>query len=461
MLKKIQFHKTYIILGIAFLLVLITGIGVYQDGQNKKKISEKVEYTFSVIDTADALLSALIDAETGQRGYLLTNSNDYLEPFNQAGDDIDVLYTELENLLRSNPDRIESLQQELKPKIGVRINLLQQTVDLHQNGQNEEALAIVLTNVGKESMDDIRDYISELKLLEESELQQTTSEMQAFLGQADVILFLGFLFILIAIGSAANTIRNRVTENTRLLKKIDNANINLLKSRESESLKNRFMGIVAHDLRNPLSMIKSINEMMNEDRDQLSDEHKEYVGYVAQAADQMNYLIKELLDVHKIDEGKVDVYVEEIRIYQIIKGLMLGHSEHAKEKNIDLILQDNSNGEQYKTDKSIFLQVADNLLSNAIKYSHKDTVVTITIESADQMLVLKISDQGPGIKQEEKDQLFERYSKLSNRPTAGESSTGLGLWIVKERIQALGGTIDCESVEGEGATFKASFPCEM
>lgn len=461
MFKKIPFHKTYILLGLAFLLVLITGIGVYQDNQNRKAFTDRISDSFILLDVADDLLGTLIDAETGQRGYLLTGSEEYLYPFVRSRDKIDALYSQLEDLLREKPEQLLEFQEILKPKIDLRMDLLEQTVDLHQRGETEEAIRIVRTNVGKEAMDDVREHIRELKNIEELELQEHREEMQTFLFQTDGYLILGFSFILIAIGIAANTLRTRVSENDQLLNRLNDSNSALLKTRERESLKSKFMGIVAHDLRNPLGIILSINEIMSDDKDQLPKEHIQYLDYIKQAGEQMNYLIKEMLDVQKIEDGKVDVYIEEVRIYKIITGLIFGHSSHAKSKDIELTFINQSQGDRYKTDKSIFLQVADNLISNAIKYSPSKTKVTITLQSNPGQLVLTVTDQGPGIKKEDREQLFKRYGKIGNQPTGGEKSTGLGLWIVKERINALGGSITCQSVEGEGSSFIAIFPCEI
>jgi signal transduction histidine kinase len=460
MLKKLQFYKTYIILGVAFLLVLITGVGVYQANQNKEVLTESLVETFQILDLTDELLAGLIDAEAGQRGYLLTNSDEYLEPYNRSRDQIDDLYAKLENVFEGDEEVLLLVQQELKPRIDLRMNLLQEIIYLYRSGNREEALSLLISNVGKETMDEIRGIIGELKSGQEELLQDKTRDMQTILGQADFVIFSGFTFILLAIAIAAISIRRRVTENVRLIKRIDDSNILLVKSKERETVKNRFMGIVAHDLRNPLSMIKSINSMMIEEKDQLSDEHAEYVEFIEQASDQMNYLITELLDVQKIEEGRVDIYIEELRIYKIINGLILGHTAHAEEKSIQLIFDDESADQYFKTDKSIFLQVADNLISNALKYSPQNTLVHIKLESDNGKLVFSVSDQGPGIKEEEKKYLFERYGSLSNQPTGDEKSTGLGLWIVKERITALGGSIRCESEEGKGAFFIAEFPNE-
>lgn len=461
MLKKIPFHKTYILLGIAFFLVLITAIGVYQDSQNKEVFNDRISDTFTLIEVADNLLGTLIDAETGQRGFLLTNSEDYLNPFIRSRDEIDSIYYKLEDLMQEKPERLSEVQQYLKPRIDLRMDLLEQTVKLHQRGESEESMRIVRTNVGKEAMDDIREYIRELKNREEILLQEYREEMQSFLFQTDGFLIIGFSFILIAIGIAANTLRIRVSEHDRLLSRLEDSNDALLKTRERESLKNKFMGIVAHDLRNPLAIILSLNEIMSDDKDQLPNDYIKYLDYTKQAGDQMNYLIKEMLDVQKIEDGKIDVYFEEVRIYKIISGLIFGHKPHADKKEIELTFNNNSRGDRYKTDKSIFLQVADNLISNAIKYSPSHTQVTITLESNPGQLILTVTDQGPGIKKEDREQLFKRYGKISNRPTGGEKSTGLGLWIVKERVNALGGSITCKSVEGEGASFIAIFPCEI
>ena len=108
-------------------------------------------------------------------------------------------------------------------------------------------------------------------------------------------------------------------------------------------------------------------------------------------------------------------------------------------------------------DKSLIVQIIDNLLSNAIKFSNHNSNVFVTLRDEDQTIRFEIYDEGPGIMEEDKPQLFQKFQKLNARPTDGESSTGLGLSIVKKYVEAMKGKVWYESEFGKGAKFIVEF----
>jgi signal transduction histidine kinase len=108
-------------------------------------------------------------------------------------------------------------------------------------------------------------------------------------------------------------------------------------------------------------------------------------------------------------------------------------------------------------DRSLIVQIIDNLLSNAIKFSNHNTKVHVTLKDENQTIRFEIDDEGPGITEEDKPQLFQKFQKLHARPTDGESSTGLGLSIVKKYVEAMKGKVWCESEFGKGAKFIVEF----
>jgi signal transduction histidine kinase len=108
-------------------------------------------------------------------------------------------------------------------------------------------------------------------------------------------------------------------------------------------------------------------------------------------------------------------------------------------------------------DRSLIVQIIDNLLSNAIKFSNHNTKVHVTLKDENQTIRFEIDDEGPGIMEEDKPKLFQKFRKLHARPTDGESSTGLGLSIVKKYVEAMKGKVWCESEFGKGAKFIVEF----
>jgi PAS domain S-box-containing protein len=223
--------------------------------------------------------------------------------------------------------------------------------------------------------------------------------------------------------------------------------------------KNEFLGIVAHDLKNPLSGILGLAELLLESEGNMpAEELFEYAQLLRYNAENMFQLITNLLDVNAIESGKFKFKFELIDILPIVQLVVKDYTERAKAKNIKLNLH--IDAEQYLAtiDANTLRQILDNLISNAIKYSPYDKNVYVYIYNNINEIRCDIQDQGPGLSPEEQKQLFGKFTRLSTRPTAGEHSTGLGLFIVKKLVMAMNGQIWCDSKLGEGSTFCLSLP---
>ncbi|MEK7990702.1 MAG: ATP-binding protein [Thiotrichaceae bacterium] len=223
--------------------------------------------------------------------------------------------------------------------------------------------------------------------------------------------------------------------------------------------KNEFLGIAAHDLKNPLSGILGISELMIEDAETFSPkEINYYAEMIAEASGQMFDLISNLLDVNQIESGKVKINIEAIDINEVIQKLLQNYSERATVKNITLSFKPQTTDTTIWTDKLILRQVLDNIISNAIKYSPPNKHVCIGLTDIESSIRCAIQDEGPGFSVEDQQKLFGKFTCLTARPTAGENSTGLGLFIVKKLVETIKGRVWCKSELGHGACFYIELP---
>ena len=221
--------------------------------------------------------------------------------------------------------------------------------------------------------------------------------------------------------------------------------------------KSEFLSIVAHDLKNPLTAIMASGELMKEISDPMVLRHM--AGTVLTASERMHRLIKDLLDVNAIEEGRYASKMEPCEMGPLVTQIVEQNSVSAKKKQIGIRLGVHE-GLIARTDEAATLQILDNLISNAVKYSPKNTTVHVhLVPEKDHALVL-VRDEGPGISDEDQKKLFQKYSRLTARPTGGESSTGLGLSIAKRLAQVLGGDILCRSALGAGTTFTLRLPLQ-
>ncbi len=218
--------------------------------------------------------------------------------------------------------------------------------------------------------------------------------------------------------------------------------------------KNEFLGIAAHDLKNPLGAIKGLVEVILSDPEMEESEKNEFLRYVESSTHYMIQLVSDLLDINKIEEGRVEFYTGEVNLERILKDSVEKFKFQAEKKNISLEFSPGLGEEKVKTDPNKIQQVIDNLISNAIKFSPFDKKIFVESRISGDKAVVSVIDQGPGISEEDQEKLFGKFARLSAKPTGDENSTGLGLSIVKKIVEGLEGRIWCESKLGEGAAFK-------
>jgi signal transduction histidine kinase len=219
--------------------------------------------------------------------------------------------------------------------------------------------------------------------------------------------------------------------------------------------KNEFLGIAAHDLKSPLTVIVGCAELVGNTNDQ--EQIDEYSRMIVSAASRMRVLISDLLDANAIEQGKFISKVERCDITTLVRQSVEHNQAAATRKGIEIRLGA-SEGLWGKADRGAVLRILDNLISNALKYSPPQTTVHVHTMPEVDYIVLMVRDQGPGISEADQKKLFGKFTRLTARPTAGESSNGLGLSIVKRLVEAMSGTVQCQSILGTGATFIVRLP---
>ena len=278
-----------------------------------------------------------------------------------------------------------------------------------------------------------------------------------------------------------NLIRSLTKENERLqraqtdrpisyfeeLSRLNNELVNIQrelakKNRELDELsklKNQFLGIAAHDLRNPLGVIMGFSAyILEEDREKLTEDQIMMLEAILTSSEFMRGLINNLLDVSAIESGKLELdFVKGDLILLINKNISLNRII-AQKKNIDINFIVQEEIPEVYFDNSKIEQVINNLLSNAIKFSKPGTLITVEAVRKDKEVVVSVIDQGQGIPEEELEKLFKPFSTTSVQSTAGEKSTGLGLSIVRNVILKHQGKVWVDSRVGKGSTFYFSLP---
>jgi signal transduction histidine kinase len=230
--------------------------------------------------------------------------------------------------------------------------------------------------------------------------------------------------------------------------------------RTLNSLKDHFLGMAAHDLRNPLSAIFSLNELLIEELSPtLTTEQTDYFDTITAAGTFMVRLLNDLLDVCAIESGNLTLERQLIDISALTTKIVGINRIFAAPKNKTIIFTCLEDLPSVFVDAHRIEQVINNLLSNAMKYSHPGTCIRITLLHENDEIIISVADQGPGIPEKDQHKLFNAFGKTSVKPASDEdSSTGLGLLIVKKIVEAHGGRIWFKSELTKGTEFFFSLP---
>lgn len=223
-------------------------------------------------------------------------------------------------------------------------------------------------------------------------------------------------------------------------------------------LKNKFLGMASHDLRNPISTIQGFSQIMLDHGDTLAeDEKKEFLQSIHKVSRDMLALLGDLLNISTIESGKLDLQLKPGSLKQLVGERIRMYQVMAERKNIATHM-DIEEIPVFSFDAHRISQVIDNLLSNAIKFSPTGKEIFISLGNKNGQAIFSVRDQGPGISSKDQDKLFKHFQKLEARPTADEPSHGLGLAIAKKMVETHAGKITVQSTPGSGATFSFQIP---
>lgn len=223
--------------------------------------------------------------------------------------------------------------------------------------------------------------------------------------------------------------------------------------RDINEQKNRFLGMVTHDLKNPMSTIAGLLGLIRM-TGELNDDQKTYMGMVDASLLRMNNLVAKLLDLNKLEHLQIQANYDVVNVKALVYSVVNNFKTVAEAKKIELIFEVCDHPKVITSDVSLLGQMLDNLVSNAIKFSPHGKRVWLRARPIDGSRVkFEIEDEGPGIAEKDMGKLFEAFQRLSAMPTGGESSTGLGLSIVKALAQVVGTEVTVRSTPGAGTVF--------
>lgn len=332
--------------------------------------------------------------------------------------------------------------------------------------------------------DDVTDRADEIAFLnKEKEIQSQSliaAERQKDLQWAIIIsVSIGLVFVVIIVLLLVRSNRMRQTDNVLLKEKseqlqelLDELHQNrdeishqrqLLQRKNKElsdinKQKDELIGIVAHDLKSPINQMSGLITILGFKSEKWDKEEIEVFEKLENSNLHLKELVERILDLESIQKKSLNYKIGTVDMASVLRETVSEFDEKAKSKNISVDISQVVNGKMVMVDPFFLKQVFENIVSNALKFSPLGSKVFIGTETHHDFHHVFVQDEGPGISEKDKVKLFTKYMTLSAQPTGDETSTGLGLSIVKKYVEEMNGNVWCESKLGKGAKFIVAFP---
>lgn len=232
--------------------------------------------------------------------------------------------------------------------------------------------------------------------------------------------------------------------------------LTLNKLKEVDEMKDNLVSMASHELRSPLTAIKGYLELLDEKSLPLDEEAKKYFTNISCSVDRLNTLVKDMLEVSKLEGNRVPLNLTDFDPRELITQSVEELRSQAIEKGLELSVLDIETA-IVRADEDRTKEVLVNLIGNAIKYTPQGSV-SVSGKSKDKEYLITVADTGFGISAEDQKHLFQKFSRIQNTHTQSITGTGLGLWITHELATRMGGTITVESIEGVGSHFMLHLP---
>lgn len=228
---------------------------------------------------------------------------------------------------------------------------------------------------------------------------------------------------------------------------------------EKDRLKDKFFQIATHDLRSPLSSIRLTSYLLAEDLQdpERSEKWRGRLKRIEQLIDRGLGLIDDFLDFKVIQSGRVRLEKMSLDLNGLVTECIESHGPRAQEKAIELALEAAPENARVDVDRARFIQVLANYLENAVKFSERGSRITVRTRLLEGSARVEVQDEGPGVREDERPQLFMEFARISNQPTGGERSTGLGLCIIKQLVELHGGRVGAD-FPARGSIFWLELP---
>jgi signal transduction histidine kinase len=430
-----------------------------------------VEHTWQVIDQVERIMSSVKDAETGNRGYLISGDEDYLQPYNSATRDLPAEINRFQALTTDNPVQ-QARIPDMRAVIEQRLSLLQQGIDLRRSGGKDMIRSLILSGTGKSEMDHLRRIADDAQAEEHRLLSLRTAAAQSNRSRARqtvaIASALDFLLIVLMFRYLAHERSLRVAaelagerlavaraETEERAKEVRSLNAMLerrveLRTAELQTINREleaFSYSVSHDLRAPLRTIDGFSLALEEDYAGVVDETgRDYIRRVRNGVQRMGSLIDALLQLSRIT--RAEIVRDTFNISQLAQSVASGLLEEKSGRDITINIEPNL---QATGDPGLLRIALENLLGNAIKFSSRMPKAVVDFGWDGEKKAWFVRDNGAGFDMFYVGKLFNAFNRLHGDKDF--KGSGIGLATVARIVHRHHGDIWADSAINHGATF--------
>ncbi len=448
----------------AALLLFVAGLSYWRLARNRED-RQWVVHTYQVMVQLDGILQGMTDAETGERGYILTGDDSYLAPYQRGLSEVRETRAAVRKLTADNPNQQSSLNA-VEPLIAERLRELQERIQIRRNAGLAAGAAAMHEGAGKQYMDRVRATISHMKSEEERLLILRSAELEASSLKTRTVLVLGELLAILSLGIAGFIIhaemrhRRGAEEEVRQLnadleRKVADRTAELAERAKDLERSNmelqQFAYVASHDLQEPLRTIASFTQLLAKRYgDKLDDKAREFITFAVDGSKRMQTLINDLLSFSRVGtQGRLLVSVSTDAVLDaVLKNLKRGIEESRAiitRDPLPIVL----------ADELQLSQILQNLIGNAIKFRRNQAAtVHIGAEQTASGWNISVRDNGIGVAPEHSERIFVIFQRLHTKTQY--PGTGIGLAICKKIAERDGGRIWLEPTPGGGSTFTFS-----
>ena len=438
----------------AALVLILTFVVGLTSLRNVYDTSEAVARTYAVKADLEGLLSTLVDAETGGRGYVITGDEEFLESYNRARQEITGQVNHAASLLQHSAEQEADLGR-VAAAANVKMRSVAEAIRLRRVEGFDAARAKISDKAGKHTMDQLRAIIDRMEAREDTLLAVRVPEAKRSYRLASIARGISLGVGLLALAALYLITSRYGRDRMRTTRMLQAQQAEL---REALRLKDEFVSVVSHELRTPTNTIAGWARMLA-GQSMTPERSAQAIATISRNAESLRQLIDDLMDTSLLVSGRMRLSTDPVDLVTVVRDAVETVRLSADNKGV-VLLADTPAGVPLTVtgDAGRLTQVVCNLLANAIKFTPTGGQVAVVLVSIATGAKLTVSDTGAGIEPDFLPHVFERFRQGTSGAGA-KKGVGLGLAIVQHLVELHGGTITAESAgPGKGARFTVEFP---